>query len=163
MAKRKKTKKEVRGTANVWQKSTRHGEAKKTEKRSTRHGEGPAKKYETRRRHTVPSDTIAYSGIAEGTWAPQCRFGAKRGVIFVKETEANGRFGIHFPHPPDCRRGPQVGAREPCAHFPDDARSTRQTPSNYYPQPLPLARTKPPSQSQPDQKIKIGFKLELCF
>ena len=24
----------------------------------------------------------------------------------------------------------QDGAREPCAHFPDDARSTRQTPSN---------------------------------
>ena len=27
--------------------------------------------------------------------------------------------------------GQQDRAREPCAHFPDDARSTRQTPSNH--------------------------------
>ena len=31
------------------------------------------------------------------------------------------------------RRCPQLGARETRAHFPDDARSTRQTPSNYVP------------------------------
>ena len=36
-----------------------------------------------------------------------------------------------LPDPPERSHRRQDGAREPCAHFPDDARSTRQTPSNY--------------------------------
>ena len=62
---------------------------------------------------------------------------AGKGATFLADSiPRNYRFGIHSAHPPhqahqpDWARGPQVGAREPCAHFPDDARSTRQTPSN---------------------------------
>ena len=68
----------------------RLGAATKIEKKSTRHGEGLAKKYETRRRHASPSDTIAYSGIAEGTWAPDPVLDPVRGPVPVRFGSGSG-------------------------------------------------------------------------